>query len=75
MTALNLSIFYLQAMSAREQSLAYAREALVSALPFVEVLPAAKQYAGTALQVVKAWGVDTKTFLEETFQSQQDNVE
>jgi tetratricopeptide (TPR) repeat protein len=71
MTAMNLSIFYLHALPGRERSLAYAREALAAALPFVETLPTAQNYARTTLQVVEAWGVDTKMFIEETVQSLQ----
>ena len=71
MTAMNLSIFYLQAMSDRERSLGYAREALVAALPFAEVLPAARQYARTALQIAGSWGLDSQTFYEEIIQMQQ----
>jgi hypothetical protein len=75
MTAINLSIFFLQPLSDRERSLAYAGEALVAALPFVEVLPAVKNYYRTTLQVVEAWGLDRQTFLEEASQSKQENAE
>ena len=75
MTEINLSIFYLQSLSDRERSLAHASEALVAALPFVEVLPAAEKYARTALKVVEAWGLDAQTFLEETIQSAQDKAD
>ncbi|MDH5741845.1 MAG: hypothetical protein OEY77_16125, partial [Nitrospira sp.] len=72
MSSTNLSIFYLQSMSDRERSLAHAREALVAALPFVEVLPAAENCARTTLQVVEAWGgLDTQTFIEEIMQGIQ----
>jgi tetratricopeptide (TPR) repeat protein len=75
MTATNLSLFYLQSLSDRERSLDYAREALAAALPFVKRLPAAENYARTTLQVVERWEIDTKTFLEETIQSQQSTAE
>ena len=71
MTAMNLSIFYLQASPDRERSLALAREALAAALPFEEMLPSAQNYVRITLQVVEAWGVDTKTFIEEVSQSLQ----
>jgi tetratricopeptide (TPR) repeat protein len=74
-TAMNLSLFYLQSLPDRERSLDYAREALAAALPFVERLPAAGNYARTTLQVVEKWEIDTKTFLEETIQSQQSTAE
>lgn len=75
MTEMNLSIFYLQSLPDRERSLEHAREALVAALPFVETLPPAQNYARTTLQVAEAWGLDTKTFLEETMQSRQGKAE
>ena len=75
MTAMNLSIFYLQALSDRERSLDYARETLVAALLFLEALPAAQGDVRTTLQVVEAWGLDPKTFYEETIQSIQANEE
>jgi hypothetical protein len=75
MTATNLSLFYQQSLPDRERSLDYAREAFAAALPFVEVLPAAENYARTTLQVVEAWEVDTKRFIEETIQSQQSTAE
>ncbi len=65
MTAVNLSIFYLRAVPDKEKSLAYAKEALVSALPLVEFLPAAKDYARLALQVAETWGLDAEEFLNE----------
>ncbi|MDH5253467.1 MAG: hypothetical protein OEW25_09085, partial [Nitrospira sp.] len=74
-TAMNLSILSLQSLSDRERSLDHAREALVAALPFAEVLPAAEKYARTALKVVEAWGLDAQTFLEETIQSAQDKAD
>ena len=69
MTAMNMSIFYLQAIPAREKSLDHCREALVAAMPFMEVLPAAQDYARTVLQVVEAWGLHGEIFWEETFQT------
>ena len=75
MTETDLSTFYLKALSDRERSLVHAREALVAAIPFVEGLPAAQEYARNALQVVEAWGIDKKTFYEEAIQSLQANEE
>ncbi|MCW5800411.1 MAG: tetratricopeptide repeat-containing protein [Nitrospira sp.] len=69
MTAMNMSIFYLQTIPAREKSLEHCREALVAAIPFVEMLPAAKNYARTALKVVEAWGLDRENFWEEALQA------
>lgn len=62
-TAVNLSIFYLQSLPDKEKSLAYAEEALVSALPLLESVPAVQDYACLALQVVEAWGLDTEDSL------------
>ena len=69
MAAVNLSILYQNNMPDREKSLAYASEALAAAGPFVEVLPACQEYAHAALQVVEAWGIDAKAFLEETLKT------
>jgi Tetratricopeptide repeat len=65
MTEVNLSIFYLQTVPDKEKSLTYAKEAMVSALPLVEFLPVAKDYARSALQVAETWGLDAEEFLNE----------
>jgi hypothetical protein len=64
-TAVNLSIFYLQSVPDKEKSLNYAKEALVSALPLVEFFPVAQDYARSALQVAEAWGLDAEEFFNE----------
>ncbi|MDN5753994.1 MAG: hypothetical protein L0H15_12110 [Nitrosospira sp.] len=65
MTAVNMSIFYLQAAPDREKSLGYAKETLVAALPFMEFVPAAKTSVSKALQVAGAWGLNREAFFEE----------
>ena len=65
MTAANLSIFYWQFVPDKEQSLGYAEEALVSALPLAESLPVAQEYARVALQVAEAWDLNTEEFLNQ----------
>ncbi|WP_072294217.1 tetratricopeptide repeat protein [Nitrosovibrio sp. Nv17] len=64
-TLVNLGIFYLEAVPDRERSLACAREALATALPFAESFPAARSYADVALAVVGVWGEDRDAFLGE----------
>ncbi len=44
MTAINISIFYLQSQPDKEQSLVYAKEALIAALPFKDAVPRGQQY-------------------------------
>ncbi len=65
MTATNISIFYLQSVPNKDQSLAFAKDALKAALPFVEILPVAQQIASTILQIVQDWGLDPETFKAE----------
>ncbi|MBS0159042.1 MAG: tetratricopeptide repeat protein, partial [Nitrospira sp.] len=69
MTAVNLSIFYLKSLPDQDKSLAHAGESLAAAWPFADVLPATQEYVRTALQVVEAWGIDAKAFLEETLKT------
>jgi tetratricopeptide (TPR) repeat protein len=69
MTAVNMSIFYLQAVPDREKSLAYAREALLAALPFVEDVPSVQDDVRMTMQVVLSWGPDTEGFWEETLRA------
>ena len=70
MTAVNLSrLFYLKSLPDQDKSLAHAGEALAAAWPFVEILPACQEYARAALEVVEAWGIDPKAFLEETLKT------
>jgi hypothetical protein len=57
MTLINLSIFYLQAQPNQEQSIALAMEAIEIIQQFPEV-PRVQQYAGTAIQVLQANGVE-----------------
>ena len=45
MTAVNISVFYLQAMPDREKSLAYAKEKLIVALPYFYSVPVVRNYA------------------------------
>ena len=65
MTAVNMSIFHLEDVPDREKSLGYAKETLVAALPFMEVVPAVRNYVSAALQVAVAWGLDRKAFIEQ----------
>lgn len=61
-TAMNLSIFYLKYVSNQDKSLAYAKEALKAAWPFVDMLPRVKQYASTIMQIVEYWDLDPDAF-------------
>ena len=65
MTAVNISIFYQQRVSDREISLAYAKEAVVSGMPFEEFIPAVQNILHSALQVAEAWGLDKNAFWDE----------
>jgi hypothetical protein len=60
-----MSMFYQSYVPDREKSLAYAKEALIAALPFVEAVPAAQNYARFALQLAELWGLDREAFWEE----------
>ncbi|NTW48742.1 MAG: tetratricopeptide repeat protein [Chlorobiales bacterium] len=63
-TAVNMSVFYLQYKPDKKLSLASAADALWASAPFLEMLPAVKEYAEKALRVVQAWGEDVDTFLD-----------
>ena len=65
MTAVNMSVFYLQAVPDREKSLVFVKETLVAAQPFVKSVPSVQNYASTALQVAEAWGLNKEGFIEE----------
>src|SRR5262245_26742901 len=65
MTSVNMSMFYQNSMPDRETSVAYAKEALIASLPFLETLPAARKYAESALRVAEGWGLDKDAFWEE----------
>ncbi len=54
----NLSIFYLQSVPDKEKSIALAKEAADILLPIYEKVPYLQNYLLTALQVLKANGVD-----------------
>jgi len=75
MSAVNMSIFYLQAVPDKGKSLAYAKEALVAALPFMGFVPFAQTSANKALLVAETWGLDREAFFKEagkTLQSKDD---
>lgn len=65
MTAINMGDFYQQNVPDQQKSLAYSKEALRCALPFVEHVPRAAQYAQSAMEVVKNWGLDADVFFQE----------
>ncbi len=63
-TAVNICTFHSSSIPDKTKSITYAEETLLSALPFLDSLPAAQEYTRTALQVVKAWGEDPQAFLQ-----------
>jgi tetratricopeptide (TPR) repeat protein len=69
MTAVNMSIFFLQSQPDREKSLAYAKEAVQAAQPFMEIIPATKADADKALQVAEAWELEPAVFWKEAIKS------
>lgn len=75
MTAVNMSIFYLQSVPDREMSLAHAKEAFVAGLPFVELVPSVQNYLSMALQVAEAWGLDRESFWDEAIKAWQNEDE
>lgn len=64
-TAVNLSIFYLKSIPDQVLSLAYAKEAILSALSFIDILPLAKKYMSMAIQIIEAWGLDAEKFIQD----------
>jgi uncharacterized protein YeeX (DUF496 family) len=69
MTAVNMSIFFLQSQPDKEKSLAYAKEAVQAAQPFMEIIPATKADADKALQVAEAWELEPAVFWKEAIKS------
>jgi tetratricopeptide (TPR) repeat protein len=65
MIAVTMSIFYLNMVQDREKSLAYAREALMAAMPFVKLVPVARKHVENALLVVETWKLDREVFIRE----------
>jgi len=66
--ATNICIFYLQAMTDQEKSLAYAREALIAALPFRESVLSVQSNVSTVLAVISEWDdLDAKAFWKTLF--------
>jgi hypothetical protein len=65
MIAVTMSIFYLNMVQDREKPLAYAREALMAAMPFVKLVPVARKHVENALLVVEAWKLDREVFIRE----------
>ena len=63
-TAVNLSIFYLQSIPNKQKSLAYAKEALTLALPYIQQLGLAQQIVSTVRQIVQAWSEDSEEFFK-----------
>ncbi len=49
------------------ESLAFAEESLISALPLVESIPAVQNYVRSALQIAREWGLDAEEFLNQAF--------
>jgi len=64
MTSGNMSSFYLKSVPKRAKSLAYAKEALIAGLPFVETIPMVRSYIGSVLAVAEAWGINRRVFLK-----------
>jgi len=66
-TAVNLSIFYLQDLPDKDESLAFAEESLIAALPLMESVPTVQNYVRTALEIAQEWGLDAEEFLNQAF--------
>jgi hypothetical protein len=58
MIAVTMSIFYLNMVQDREKPLAYAREALMAAMPFVKLVPVAPEACGE--RIVGGRGLETR---------------
>lgn len=71
MTAGHMSSFYLKSVSKREKSLAYAMQALIAGLPFVETIPVVQSYIRSVLAVAEAWGMNRKVFFEKAVSAWQ----
>ncbi|MFM9949981.1 MAG: tetratricopeptide repeat protein [Saprospiraceae bacterium] len=69
--ATNFSLFYQKRMPNKERSLAYAKEALRAAQPFISFFPDTKKHADRALKVITDWGEDPDTFLQELAQEKE----
>jgi hypothetical protein len=63
---INFGIFYYKRPTPdKERSLSYVREAMRILQPLVKTLPYTQQYMNSALQLVKAWGIDPQEFLKQ----------
>ncbi len=71
MTASNMSVFYQHLILDRQKSLTYAKEVLVTGMPFVELILKVQNYFSVALQVAEAWGLDRDAFWEEAVKARQ----
>jgi len=65
MTAINMGIFFQKNIPDKEKSIAYCKEALRAALPFLKYLPAVQNDATKAIRVIRAWGEDAEAILQE----------
>jgi tetratricopeptide (TPR) repeat protein len=63
--AFNMSIFYMVSIPDKENSLAYARQALIVALPFGKLVPDAQNLIIKVVSVAEYWKLDKKIFIEE----------
>ena len=65
MTLINLGWFYHDAVTDKQKSLESASKALRIILPLVEKLPYTQPYAASALNLLKAWGIDPEEFVKQ----------
>jgi len=66
MTLTNLAeLYYKRPEPDKQKSLECVSEALRLALPLVETLPYTQEYIDTALNVIKAWGIDPEEFVKQ----------
>jgi tetratricopeptide (TPR) repeat protein len=68
-TTCNLALLFTYGAPDKAKALSFAKETLVSALPFSDFLPLAKEIITKALTVAKHWDEDPDKFLEEAKQT------
>jgi tetratricopeptide (TPR) repeat protein len=75
MTAVNMSIFYRESYRDREKSVAFAKEALQSASPFIETVPSVLKNAEKAMRILTIWGINAEALLKDIKNGTQEEKE
>jgi len=62
---INVGWFYHDAVPDKQKSLDAATEVLRIVWPLTEIIPVTKQYADSAFNLLKAWGIDPEEFVKQ----------